>query len=413
VPSAPGALVEYRLMEIRFNDNADTPAARKKRLRAVFAGGLVSRAVFLSLLLSITVTHAAQTPPVEHLHQVRARINELEKSLAAEAIKFKSARKEILEIERRLYLARQENENFRQQLEAKTNHILALREQSARLNQSYAATVDAVKKTLIARFMLVRQPKLKVLLNNTDITGLQRNLRYYDYVAAANNELLQKQKIQRGQLHGVESALKLEASKLRQIRARTEEHLQTLNQSLARRNDIAKSLEKLLKENEQTLDQLQEDESQLAKLVYEVVENLPPTRPATAPFGVLKGTLAWPTAGRIAKPPGSAMREGGAKWSGVIIESEPGSEVVAVADGQVAFADWFRNLGLLVIIDHGDGYMSLYGHNQKLHKESGELVSAGEIVATVGDTGGRSSTGLYFEIRQNGLPQDPRRWCKK
>jgi len=400
-------------MEIRFNDNADTPAARKKRLRAVFAGGLVSRAVFLSLLLSITVTHAAQTPPVEHLHQVRARINELEKSLAAEAIKFKSARKEILEIERRLYLARQENENFRQQLEAKTNHILALREQSARLNQSYAATVDAVKKTLIARFMLVRQPKLKVLLNNTDITGLQRNLRYYDYVAAANNELLQKQKIQRGQLHGVESALKLEASKLRQIRARTEEHLQTLNQSLARRNDIAKSLEKLLKENEQTLDQLQEDESQLAKLVYEVVENLPPTRPATAPFGVLKGTLAWPTAGRIAKPPGSAMREGGAKWSGVIIESEPGSEVVAVADGQVAFADWFRNLGLLVIIDHGDGYMSLYGHNQKLHKESGELVSAGEIVATVGDTGGRSSTGLYFEIRQNGLPQDPRRWCKK
>jgi len=400
-------------MEIRFNDNADTPAARKKRLRAVFAGGLVSRAVFLSLLLSITVTHAAQTPPVEHLHQVRARINELEKSLAAEAIKFKSARKEILEIERRLYLARQENENYRQQLEAKTNHILALREQSARLNQSYAATVDAVKKTLIARFMLVRQPKLKVLLNNTDITGLQRNLRYYDYVAAANNELLQKQKIQRGQLHGVESALKLEASKLRQIRARTEEHLQTLNQSLARRNDIAKSLEKLLKENEQTLDQLQEDESQLAKLVYEVVENLPPTRPATAPFGVLKGTLAWPTAGRIAKPPGSAMREGGAKWSGVIIESEPGSEVVAVADGQVAFADWFRNLGLLVIIDHGDGYMSLYGHNQKLHKESGELVSAGEIVATVGDTGGRSSTGLYFEIRQNGLPQDPRRWCKK
>jgi len=400
-------------MEIRFNHNADTPAARKKRLRAVFAGGLVSRAVFLSLLLSITVTHAAQTPPVEHLHQVRARINELEKSLAAEAIKFKSARKEILEIERRLYLARQENENYRQQLEAKTNHILALREQSARLNQSYAATVDAVKKTLIARFMLVRQPKLKVLLNNTDITGLQRNLRYYDYVAAANNELLQKQKIQRGQLHGVESALKLEASKLRQIRARTEEHLQTLNQSLARRNDIAKSLEKLLKENEQTLDQLQEDESQLAKLVYEVVENLPPTRPATAPFGVLKGTLAWPTAGRIAKPPGSAMREGGAKWSGVIIESEPGSEVVAVADGQVAFADWFRNLGLLVIIDHGDGYMSLYGHNQKLHKESGELVSAGEIVATVGDTGGRSSTGLYFEIRQNGLPQDPRRWCKK
>jgi septal ring factor EnvC (AmiA/AmiB activator) len=399
-------------MEIGISDSAGTPSARNTHFRAVFVAAFVSRVLLLQLLLSITLSHAAQTQPAENLVQVRARINELEKSLANEAIKFKSARKEILEIERRLHVARQQNEIFSQQLEAKTNHIVALREQSARLNRSYAVTTDAVQKTLIARFMLLQQPRLKILLNNTDITSLQRNLKYYDFVAAANKELLEEQNVQRGRLHGVESALKLEASKLRQIRAQTEEHLGTLNQALARRNDIAKSLEKLLQENEQVLDQLQDDENQLAKLVDEVAENLP-ARSAAAPFSILKGTLTWPTAGRIAKPPGGAMRAGGAKWSGVIIESEPGSEVVAVADGQVAFADWFRNLGLLVIIDHGDGYMSLYGHNQELYKENGELVVAGEIVATVGDTGGRSSTGLYFEIRQNGMPQDPRQWCKK
>ena len=131
------------------------------------------------------------------------------------------------------------------------------------------------------------------------------------------------------------------------------------------------------------------------------------------PFEGLKGELDWPTTGRIAMAPGSTMRDGGAKWSGVIIESPPGSEVTAIASGRVAFADWFRNLGLLVIVDHGDGYMSLYGHNETLYADVGDAVEAGQVVATVGDTGGRVTSGLYFEIRQDGTPQDPRLWCRR
>ncbi len=372
----------------------------------------ISRALALVILSSLANQTLAQNAPSADLQDVRKRIDRLEVSIANEAVKFKTAREEITEIERRLHGARQQKEKFRLELEAKSKRIDSLRAQRDRLNRAYDATTEAMKKTLLARYMLWRQPKLKILLNNTHISRLQRQLTFFDYIATANNQNLTKQSTEIGQIRGVEAALKLEASRLRLMRNQAEEQSVELNENLERRRQVAKTLELLVKENEHALEQLRDDEVQLTRLVDDVTESVFAAPESHAPFGGLKGHLDWPTAGRIAKAPGGAMREGGAKWSGVIIESDPGTVVTAVADGQVAFADWFRNLGLLVIIDHGDGYMSLYGHNQELYKESGDSVSAGEAVATVGDTGGRSSSGLYFEIRQNGMPQDPRKWCK-
>ncbi len=375
--------------------------------------GLLLRVLCIHLLLTAASSFAAEADPSQNLDEVRIRINELEKYLADDEIKFKSAREGVLEVERRLHAARLENERFRLALEVKTTHIESLRQERSRLHDSYEGTTDAVKKTLMAQYRLRRQPKLKVLFNNANLNSLQRHLKYFDYISVANNQLLSQQILQLKQLRGVESALKIEASKLRQIRDRAEDHMSMLSDALERRSRIVESLQKLLQQNEQALKQLQDDENQLTKLVDEVTEGLDTIGSSLVPFSVLKGKLSWPTAGRIAKAPGGAMREGGAKWSGVIIESDPGSGVAAVAGGQVAFADWFRNLGLLVIIDHGDGYMSLYGHNRELYKQSGDWVESGEIVATVGDTGGQHMTGLYFEIRQNGTPQDPHQWCKK
>ena len=367
----------------------------------------------LWLPLLTTTLVGAESDPAQNLGDVRNRINEIEKSLVHDESKFSSARERVLEIEQRLHAARLENEKLHLALEAKITRIASLRQERNRLHESYEGTAEAVKNTLRARYVLQRQPKLKVLFGSTGLNGLRRNLKYYDYISAANNELLRQQSVQLGQLDAVESALKLEASKLRQIRNQAENHMNALNDALAKRSRIVESLQKLLQHNEQALEQLREDENELTKLVDEVTEGLQALDSPPAPFRVLKGELAWPTAGRIAKAPGGAMREGGAKCSGVVIESNPGSTVAAIAAGRVTFADWFRNLGLLVIIDHGDDYMSLYGHNQELYKQNGDWVDAGEIVATVGDTGGQTTAGLYFEIRQGGTPQDPRRWCKR
>jgi septal ring factor EnvC (AmiA/AmiB activator) len=128
------------------------------------------------------------------------------------------------------------------------------------------------------------------------------------------------------------------------------------------------------------------------------------------PFGTLKGTLAWPVQGRVAGDYGQPRGGGPVKWSGVLLEASAGAPVRAVYHGRVAFADWLPGLGLLLIVDHGGGYMSLYGHNEALLKEPGDWVEPGETIAQVGDTGGQSRPALYFEIRQNGEPINPRPW---
>jgi septal ring factor EnvC (AmiA/AmiB activator) len=126
----------------------------------------------------------------------------------------------------------------------------------------------------------------------------------------------------------------------------------------------------------------------------------------------MKGKLSWPVAGRLITRFGTEKKEGRLRWNGVRIAAESGASVNAVGPGKVIFADWFRNLGLLIIIDHGHGYMSLYGHNADLTRKAGEYVNMGEQIASVGDTGGQGEPALYFEIRQQGTPLDPALWCR-
>jgi murein hydrolase activator len=128
------------------------------------------------------------------------------------------------------------------------------------------------------------------------------------------------------------------------------------------------------------------------------------------PFAKLKGKLAWPVQGKLVGDYGKPRDGGPVRWNGVLLEASQGTQVRAVYHGRIAFADWLPGLGLLIIVDHGDGYLSLYGHNEALLKEPGEWVEPGESIAQVGDTGGRARPGLYFEIRHNGEPVNPHPW---
>jgi len=379
-------------------------------------GSQIGVAMFSVLLLQLTPNVFAQdsiNDSKENLDQVRSSIANLQKSLSEKTIEFNSARKQVLEIERRLHLARRETKKFTRELGEKSLKITALVEQREALTRMYSDTANTLSDIVVAKYRLSREPKLKLLLNSTHIAELQRNLKYHDYFAELDNGYLADQAGQIDEVRRIESTVKLEANKLRHLQVRSSEHLNALNEALAGRNTVATSLEQLVRDSKLELGRLRDDEVQLEKLVGDVRAIVKEEHAPRTPFKGLKGKLSWPTLGRIAKAPGGAMRAGGAKWDGVIIESEPGSDVTAIAGGRIAFADWFRNLGLLVIVDHGDGYMSLYGHNQELYKTTGERVESGEIVSMVGDTGGQTTTGVYFEIRENGTPQDPRLWCKR
>ena len=152
--------------------------------------------------------------------------------------------------------------------------------------------------------------------------------------------------------------------------------------------------------------------SLVKQLQAEQIIALPLETAGDIPFKQLKGALEWPTRGRLTTLYG-ALKAVGLKWDGVIISAPEGQEVKSIHHGRVAFADWLRGFGLLLIIDHGDGYMTLYGHNQSLFKEIGEWVKPGETVALVGRSGGKGSAGVYFGIRYNGRPVNPQSWCRK
>ena len=164
-----------------------------------------------------------------------------------------------------------------------------------------------------------------------------------------------------------------------------------------------------MSEDNARLDVLKEDELRLRNLIEQLGHPQKPSSPI-ADFGSLKGKLLWPAEGRVTKAPGRAMRDGGATWSGVIINSKPGTEVKAIARGRVVFSDWFRNLGKLVIVDHGNGFLTLYGNNDQVFMSAGDLVDSGDTIATVGDASSDMPAGLYFEIRESGKPLDPRQW---
>jgi septal ring factor EnvC (AmiA/AmiB activator) len=129
-------------------------------------------------------------------------------------------------------------------------------------------------------------------------------------------------------------------------------------------------------------------------------------------FNERRGELGLPATGKISNRFGQSRSETNAKWNGLFIEAKRGTPVRAVHDGTVIFSDWFRGFGLLIIVSHGKGYLSLYAHNETLRKKSGDAVSTDEFIATVGSSGGQNKTGLYFEIRVSGKPSDPINWCR-
>jgi septal ring factor EnvC (AmiA/AmiB activator) len=143
----------------------------------------------------------------------------------------------------------------------------------------------------------------------------------------------------------------------------------------------------------------------------ELLADIPNEPVEQQPFDQLKGKLPWPIKGSFSAQFGTVRNQSDLTWNGVIIDSAYNTPVRAISYGRVAFADWLQGYGFITIIDHNDGFMSLYGHNQELYKQAGDWVESGEVIATVGDSGGQNDSGLYFELRSQGKPIDPNQWC--
>jgi murein hydrolase activator len=270
----------------------------------------------------------------------------------------------------------------------------------------------ALAGQLRAAYLIGRQEPLKLLLNQEDPALAGRMFVYYSYFgrARAGQIHLIEEDVRR--LAELDTELAAEDDRLAELEKQQRAQLLDLEQARAQRSVVLANLEVQSRGRVQNLERLRSQQAGLEKLVRELraaMERFPVE--GNDAFMRLRGKLAWPVSGRLVARFGEA-RAGGVQWDGVLVATERGAPVKAVCQGRVIYADWLPGLGLLTIVDHGDGYLSLYGHNERLYKAAGEHVEAGDTIAAAGDSGGSPRPELYFEIRKAGRPVDPRPWFK-
>ncbi|RKZ48732.1 MAG: hypothetical protein DRQ48_00520 [Gammaproteobacteria bacterium] len=311
----------------------------------------------------------------------------------------------IREIERQI---QQRNERLNQLNDRKSVRERALVKQKQALSQQIRSA-----------YMVGKNDYMKLLLNQEDPARVGRALAYYDYHNQARAQQINSVNTEIETITQLENTIKRENDALFKLKKNQLAKEREISQSRRERENILAKLLNELEKQGLELQALQQQEQETKNLLEKLTEEQArDDRGSVAffedipPFNSLKGKLDWPIKGKILTRYGSRKQGGKLKWQGVVINAELGVDVQAVSGGQVVFADWFRNLGLLIIIDHGDGYMSLYGYNQSLLKKTGDWVLPGEIISLAGDSGGQLRSGVYFEIRNNGSPVNPARWCR-
>lgn len=308
--------------------------------------------------------------------------------------------------------ARKSLEALREERAAHARKRAALAEDKKERQAELARERESLAGQIRAAHVIGSQEPLKLLLNQKDPARAGRMFAYYSYFGRARAEQIDRINATLASIDALDAELAAEDERLAALEAERQAELGKLDAARAQRGKVLASLQAETRERAQTLERMKREQAALEKLLRDLkraMERFPPDT-GTA-FGRLRGKLAWPVDGRLVARFGE-IRAGGLKWDGVMVATERGAPVRAVAQGRVVYADWLPGLGLLTIVDHGDGYLSLYGHNDRLYKAVGERVSAGDTLAAAGDSGGRARPELYFEIRRAGKPIDPRPWFK-
>ena len=270
-----------------------------------------------------------------------------------------------------------------------------------------------LEKELRVAYMTGKQEQIKLLLNQEEPAALGRLMVYHEYFMRARTQAMQSIRATLERLAGIERELVLQHNEIQGLIAQQQEKSARLLVKQAQRSEILAQLQDSLSSKTAQLTALEEDERRLQKLVeslQQAMRDIPTAGGEYESLPTLKGKLRWPVAGHISMQYGERHFSGKLRARGVHIASRAGADVHAIARGRVVFADWLRGFGLLMIIDHGDNYMSLYGQNRSLYREVGEWVGRDEVVAAAGNSGGQQKPGLYLELRKDGRPFNPGDW---
>ncbi len=403
------------------------------------------------------------------LAQVKKKIQQLANALKASQLARQDAHEALKASETAISASRKKLREIQAAQQDNRSKLQELQKQMTLLQRQVNQQQESLSQQLNQQYRHGNRSPLQMLLQQQDPASTTRNLQYLGYLTAAHQQQIQALQDNRDEIERVRTATADRLHETDRLANQYTNTTQQLENEKSKRTEALTQLSKQIETQEQQLVRLKKDEEALSKLFQRLVaeakkreqqarakakrekeaaakraaelarkkksagrttqgkvgesdadtqnstvvaknETLPEYNASKENFAQLRGRLRLPVRGEVINRFGSARAETGVSWKGLFIRAAEGSEVKSVAGGQVVFADWMRGFGNLIVIDHGNGYMSLYGNNEALYKSSGQAVKAGDTIAAVGNSGGNAENGVYYELRRNSIPFDPLKW---
>lgn len=357
--------------------------------------------IFSSLAL------AAWADSANKLSKLDNQISKLQTLISSEKTARQEYQLQLAHVETKSAALSQQLSQTQLALVDKSKHLANLSQQITLDDAEYRREQNQLNALLRQAYQIGSEPILKILLDQSSVEHSQRMLVYYRYLSTAQAQLIASIENSLKKLQADQQNLQNTAEQLQSIKAAQAAQERQLEQAKEDRLRILAQLDARLQTRQQKLDDLIANKRLLENTLQQL--NQKPTY--SGQFAQAKGKLAWPAQGKLINLYNTPIEQSELKWEGVLIEAPEGSPVHAVADGKVLFAKWMPGYGLLMIIDDGSGYMTLYGRNHSLYKQVGDAVKAGDVIAGLGKSGGYDKSALYFAIRHDAKSLDPTLWC--
>jgi murein hydrolase activator len=374
--------------------------------------------LFLWIFLSFNAASASENEDKSHYQE---KLTKLQKSIAKVQQHLKGSKKQRSHVVTELKTLEAEISKNSRKLKRLEKDVRNSRKQEKKLkkelkqlNKQLTNQRVILSEQIRSAYSMGHQQNLKILLNQQDPAQAGRTQAYFNYLNQARQQQIDVFLATFELKKQTETKLKQTLITQTQLLKKQKEKKRQRQKQRFQRKNLLAELSKKIKNQETTLSSLESSRGRIENLLKslgELLADIPTSPSENQPFLAQKGKLPWPVKGRFMSKFGQSKSYGDLKWNGVLIKAELGTPVRVISHGQVAFSDWLQGFGFITIVDHGDGYMSLYGQNESLFKQTGDWVQAGEVIATAGDSGGQPISGVYFEIRSRGKPVNPSKWC--
>ena len=349
------------------------------------------------------------------LKKVNARIEKVRKSVNADLEKRDKLSVQLRDAELGVQASRRQLDDVRAQRIASEARLADLEREQAQRERELAAERGALAGELRTAYVNGREEQLKLLLNQQDPAAVGRMLAYYGYFGRARAERIAGIRDKLEHLMLLREKIAAETGRLRELESQQAQQVATLKGAQQRRSQAVAAIDTQIKSRGGEIKRLESQARGLEKLIADLrkaLDRAPVAR--QAPFEPLKGKLPWPVQqGKVLARFGQPRAGGSLRWQGMLIGTERGARVRAPFEGRVAYADWLPGMGLMIVLDHGGGYLSLYGHNEEVFRKVGDPVAAGDVIGSVGDSGGHNQPALYFEVRRGRAPVNPENWLQR